>query len=156
MSCETKPLILQRTLESFLEKRQGRNLGPPGGKVCFIFMDDISMPEINTWGDQITNELSRQVCCLPLPKGLSPSNVSHSFTHSWPMQVLGEGGLYSLDKPGDWTAFVDLCFLASMVTPGAGKNDIPNRLKRLFSIVHVSMPSKEAIEMIFGTILRHR
>lgn len=70
--------------------------------------------------------------------------------------MLGEGGVYSLDKPGDWAAFVDLTFVAAMVTPGAGKNDIPNRLKRLFSIMHVPMPARVAIEGIFGTVLENR
>lgn len=43
-----------------------------------------------------------------------------------------------------------------MVTPGAGRNDIPNRLKRQFAIFHVPPPSEAAINDIFGTLVGGR
>jgi dynein heavy chain len=126
----TTPEIFQRTLESCVEKRQGRTFGPPGGKKCALFIDDVSMPLINSWGDQITNEIVRQ--------------------------ALGESGIYSLDKPGEWKNLVDLCYTAAMVHPGGGRNDIPNRLKRQFCLFNVNMPSLVAIDNIFGSIIRGR
>eukprot|EP01040_Poterioochromonas_malhamensis_P019096 gene19096-22475_t len=44
-SSATTPFMCRSTVEVELEKRGGRNFGPPGGKAMTIFMDDLSMPE---------------------------------------------------------------------------------------------------------------
>ena len=126
----TSPEIFQRTLESCVEKRQGRTFGPPGGKKCAFFVDDISMPVINNWGDQITNEIVRQ--------------------------CLDEKGCYNLDKAGEWRIFADMGYIGAMVHPGGGRNDVPHRLKRQFNLINVTMPSLAAINNIFGNIMHGR
>jgi hypothetical protein len=37
----------------------GKDFSPPDNKILNVFIDDISMPEINTWSDQPTLEIVR-------------------------------------------------------------------------------------------------
>jgi dynein heavy chain, axonemal len=124
----TTPALFQASLENCVEKRQGRTFGPPGGKKSTIFLDDLSMPAVNTWGDQITNELVRQ--------------------------VLEQGGWYSTEKPvGELKQLTDVSFVAAMNLPGAGRTDIPNRLKRHFCIFYMPAPSEASITGVFGQLV---
>lgn len=125
-SAATTPQILQRQIEACVEKRQGKTFGPPGGKKMYVFIDDFSMPLINNWGDQITLELMRQ--------------------------LVERTGFYNLDKPGEWKFIVDLVFLTAMLHPGGGKNDVPNRAKRHFHVMNVTLPSVASINQIFGAM----
>eukprot|EP01043_Picozoa_sp_COSAG02_P032009 COSAG02_NODE_2120_length_9782_cov_1.807085_2_plen_2245_part_00 len=129
-SFQTTHNLFQATIEGVVEKRQGKTFGPPGGKSMFVFIDDVSMPEINDWGDQPTNEIVRQ--------------------------LLDYGYIYDHIKPGSQKFIVDMLYYGAMATPGGGKNDMPNRLKRQFNSMNMTLPAKASIDNIFGSILRGR
>jgi dynein heavy chain len=128
-SSATTPANYQDSIEAEIEKKQVRTYVPPNNKKLTVFMDDLSMPFVNLWGDQVTLEIVRQ--------------------------LMEFRGVYFLNKDDRGMAKMieNLQFLAAMNHPGGGRNDIPPRLKRHFFTINMTSPSVKAINNIYGKIL---
>jgi dynein heavy chain len=128
-SSATAPRQFQDSIEGELERKQGKTYMPPGNKRMTVFIDDISMPFVNDWGDQVTLEITRQ--------------------------LIEQKGFYFLNKEnrGDFRSIENLQFLGAMNHPGGGRNDVPDRLKRHFFSINMVSPSQRSIENIYGRIL---
>ena len=128
-SSATTPWNFQESIEAEVERKQVRTYTPSGGKRMSVFLDDLSMPFVNTWGDQVTLEITRQ--------------------------LIEAKGVYFLSKDdrGYFRRIEGLQFLAAMNHPGGGRNDIPHRLKRHFFSINMTSPSQRSIENIYGRIL---
>jgi len=128
-SSATEPINFQEAIESEVERKQARIYVPIGNKNLTVFIDDMSMPFINAWGDQITLEITRQ--------------------------LVDQKGFYFLskDERGQFKNISNLQFLGAMNHPGGGRNDIPKRLKRQFFSLNITPPSNKSIENIYGRIL---
>lgn len=127
-SSATSPGLFQASIEQECDNKMGKEYGPPGNKLMSIFIDDMSMPFVNNWGDQVTLEIVRQ--------------------------LIEQNGFYWLDKAqrGNFKSIKNLSYVGAMNHPGGGRNDIPNRLKRQFFIFNMILPL--SIEGIYGPIVR--
>ncbi|XP_046432396.1 dynein beta chain, ciliary-like [Neodiprion fabricii] len=117
--------MLQRILEKPLEKKTGRNYGPPGTKLLVYFVDDMNMPEVDTYGTVQPHTLIRQ---------------HMDYSHWYDREKLTLKDIHN-------TQYV------SCMNPTAGSFTIDPRLQRHFAVFAVSFPGQDALRQIYSQIL---
>ena len=125
-SAQTKPANLRDVLETKLEKKRKNLLGPPSGKKFMMFVDDINMPSLETYGAQPPNELLRQ--------------------------VIDQGGFYDVQKLF-FKNVADLVCVGACAPPGGGRNEVSPRLMRHFHMIWLTSLSTSSMCAIFTNIL---
>uniref|UniRef100_A0A4X2LFE0 Dynein axonemal heavy chain 17 n=1 Tax=Vombatus ursinus TaxID=29139 RepID=A0A4X2LFE0_VOMUR len=121
----TTSAMLQAVLEKPLDKKAGRNYGPPGTKKLIYFIDDMNMPEVDAYGTVQPHTLIRQ--------------------------YMDYGHWYDRNKLF-LKEIMNVQYVACM-NPTAGSFTINPRLQRHFSIFVLSFPGVDALSSIYSTIL---
>nr|XP_061808009.1 dynein axonemal heavy chain 9-like isoform X2 [Nerophis lumbriciformis] len=121
----TTSAMLQAVLEKPLEKKAGRNYGPPGKKRLIYFIDDLNMPEVDAYGTVQPHTLIRQ---------------HMDYNHWYDRNKL-------LLKEIQHVQYV------SCMNPTAGSFTINPRLQRHFSVLALSFPGDDALTTIYSSIL---
>lgn len=117
--------MLQKILEKPLEKKAGRNYGPPGNKTLIYFIDDLNMPEVDTYGTVQPHTLIRQ----------------HMDYGHW------------YDRNRLTLKDINNCQYISCMNPTSGSFTINPRLQRHFCVFALSFPSVESLTSIYHSIL---
>lgn len=126
-SSRTRSLDVQRSLEASVEKRTKDVFGPPPGRRLLVFIDDMNMPQVDSYGTQQAI--------------------------AWLKLLLERGGLYDRGKDLIWKYLRDLGYIAAMGKPGGGRNAVDPRFLSLFSCFNVTFPSPESLVKIYSSIL---
>uniref|UniRef100_A0A8C5TMB1 Dynein axonemal heavy chain 17 n=1 Tax=Malurus cyaneus samueli TaxID=2593467 RepID=A0A8C5TMB1_9PASS len=121
----TTSAMLQGVLEKPLDKKAGRNYGPPGSKRLVYFMDDLNMPQVDAYGTVQPHTLLRQHL-----------DYGHWYDRS----------RLSLKE-------ISNVQYVSCMNPTAGSFTINPRLQRHFCVFALSNPDQEALSRIYSTIL---
>ncbi|XP_059216601.1 dynein axonemal heavy chain 3 isoform X2 [Stomoxys calcitrans] len=123
-SARTSAQLVQDTVMAKLDRRRKGVYGPPVGKKCIVFCDDVGMPSKDTYGSQPPLELIRQ----------------------WQ-----DHGYWSDLTDTTKIELVDMGFIAAMGMPG-GSNFIFPRFYRHTFVVGVDSFEDATIIKIFSTI----
>ncbi|VVC95211.1 unnamed protein product, partial [Leptidea sinapis] len=117
--------MLQKILEKPLEKKAGRNYGPPGNKTLIYFIDDMNMPEVDSYGTVQPHTIIRQHL---------------DYNHWYDRTKLTLKDIHN-------TQYV------SCMNPTSGSFTINPRLQRHFCVFAISFPNTEALNNIYLSIL---
>ncbi|KAJ3267030.1 Dynein heavy chain 6, axonemal [Chytriomyces hyalinus] len=126
-SAQTNSEQTQQMMELKLEKKRKNISGPPNGfSKIVLFVDDLNMPKLDTYGSQPPIELIRQ--------------------------FIDFNGFYDREKL-TWKIAQGIEIVACCAPPGGGRNNVTPRFLRHFNMLNIPCPSEMSLGKIFKSIV---
>ncbi|KMQ95743.1 dynein heavy chain axonemal [Lasius niger] len=125
-NARTNAPLTQEIVMSKLDRRRKGVYGPAMGKKCVLFVDDLSMPQVEIYGAQPPIELLRQW-------------IDH--------------GYWFDPKDTSILYLVDILLIAAMIPPGGGSNIVTPRFTRHMHVIGIDSFEEATMTKIFSSIL---
>lgn len=129
-SSRTTAADVQTNIEANVDKRTGTIYGPPTGKKLIVFVDDLNMPKVDTYGTQ------QPIALL--------------------LFLIGRGCMYDRGKDLNLKQLKDLQYIGAMGPPGGGRNPVDPRFIALFNVFNLTPPTLAVLNSIYSSIITTR
>lgn len=126
-SSRTTAADVQSNIEANVDKRSGVIYGPPSGKKLIVFIDDMNMPKVDTYGTQ------QPIALL--------------------LFLMGKGCIYDREKDLNLKVIKDLQYIGAMGPPGGGRNPVDPRFIALFNVFNLTPPTAVVLNTIYSSIV---
>lgn len=129
-SSRTTAADVQSNIEANVDKRSANIYGPASGKKLIVFMDDLNMPKVDSYGTQ------QPIALL--------------------LFLMGRGCLYDREKDLNLKFIKDLQYIGAMGPPGGGRNPVDPRYIALFNVFNLTPPTNQVLNNIYSSIINTR
>ena len=129
-SSRTSSHDVQQSIEANVDKRSGSTYGPPVGKRLVVFIDDMNMPKVDTYGTQ------QPITLL--------------------LTLMSRGFIWDRQKDLTQKTLKDVAFVGAMGPPCGGRNNVDPRFIALFNVINLTPPTTGVLKGIYSAIVSTR